>query len=138
MCLNDIGSFLHHEWEKTPLVRPDMNLQMEEFVVMPDHFHGLIAVGDNPYNEETNHIHNKQMNIPNNRFGPQRKNIASIVRCIKSLVTTYARKINPNFKWQANYHDYIVRNEQSFHNFSNYIMKNPTYWGKKKMPKMTK
>ena len=31
-------------------MRPDMNLQMGEFVVMPNHFHAIIIIGENQYN----------------------------------------------------------------------------------------
>jgi hypothetical protein len=38
------------EWEKTLLMRPDMNLTMGEYVVMPNHFHSILIIGDNIYN----------------------------------------------------------------------------------------
>jgi putative transposase len=31
-------------------MRPDMNLQMGEFVIMPNHFHAIIIIGENEYN----------------------------------------------------------------------------------------
>ncbi len=32
-------------------MRPDMNLQMGEFVVMPNHFHAIVIIGENEYNQ---------------------------------------------------------------------------------------
>ena len=40
MHLNDIGNIAEQEWIKTLALRPDMNLELGEFVVMPNHFTG--------------------------------------------------------------------------------------------------
>ncbi len=32
-------------------MRPDMNLQMGAFVVMPNHFHAIVIIGENEYNQ---------------------------------------------------------------------------------------
>jgi hypothetical protein len=67
--------------------------------------------------------------IPNqNRFGPQSKNLASIMRGYKSAVTTYARKNNIPFGWQSRFHDHIIRDDRSYQNISNYILTNPEKW----------
>jgi len=50
MQLNNIGKIVNTEWLKTFELRTDMNLQMGEFVVMPNHFHAIIIIGDNEYN----------------------------------------------------------------------------------------
>jgi len=67
-------------------------------------------------------------NKPQNQFGPQSKNLASIVRGFKSSVTVAARKINPDFQWQSRFHDHIIRNEESFQKITNYIICNPANW----------
>ena len=52
MLLNDIGIIVQNEWLKTPAIRPDMNLLLDAFIVMPNHFHAIICIGDNEYNRE--------------------------------------------------------------------------------------
>ena len=53
MQLSEIGEIVDAEWSKTVEMRPDMNLMMGAYVVMPNHFHGIIIIiGDNPYNAE--------------------------------------------------------------------------------------
>jgi putative transposase len=42
MVLNDIGKIVESEWLNTLNLRPDMNLKLGAFVVMPNHFHGII------------------------------------------------------------------------------------------------
>lgn len=49
MLLNGIGGVVDTEWLKTFEMRPDMNLQMGEYIIMPNHFHAIIIIGDNRY-----------------------------------------------------------------------------------------
>ena len=39
-----IGEIACSEWYKTLELRPDMNLELGEFVVMPNHIHGIIEI----------------------------------------------------------------------------------------------
>ncbi|MCC4213884.1 transposase [Leeuwenhoekiella parthenopeia] len=125
MELSDIGKIAEQEWLKTFEMRPDMNLWMGEFVVMPDHFHAVIGIGKNEFNTQNTSRPNK--------FGPQSKNLASIIRGFKIGVTTNARKTNPDFAWQSLYHDRIIRNEKSHLAISNYIENNVRNWKKDKL-----
>jgi len=70
-----------------------------------------------------------------NRFGPQSKNLASIIRGYKIGVTKNARKINPDFQWQSRFYDIIIRNQKSFYRISNYIINNPQKWKEDKFYK---
>jgi len=47
MVLNEIGEIVQCEWLKTFELRPYINLSMGEYVVMPNHFHGIIGIGKN-------------------------------------------------------------------------------------------
>ena len=146
MQLNEIGKILEQQWIKTPELRPDMNLELDVFVVMPNHFHGIIIIGENQYN--TNRDTNRRdamhcvstpfnTNTPTDttahQFGPQAKNLASIIRGIKSSVTTQAKKSgNNDFAWQSRFHEHIIRNSAEFYNIRNYIINNPASWDKDK------
>ncbi len=135
MELSPIGKIAESEWLKTFELRPDMNLYQGEFVVMPNHFHAIIGVGENRYNinggdymDAMHGVPTKTPTNPINQFRPQSKNLASIIRGFKSSVTIAARKIDPTFKWQSRYHDHIIRDEASFHRITNYIIQNPAKW----------
>ena len=124
MQLNEIGKTAEQEWIKTPGIRPDMNLELGEFVVMPNHFHAIIIIGHNKYNASHGNGRDAMHRVSadgKNKFGPQSKNLASIVRGFKSAVTTFARKIPTDFAWQPRYHDHIIRNSGSFQRIQNYI-----------------
>lgn len=126
MQLNDIGKLTEEEWLKTIELRPDMNLELGQFVVMPNHFHGIIIIGNNEYNYNSNLLASHKTSV--NSFGPQSKNLSSIIRGFKSSVTKNARVINPQFKWQERFHDHIIRDARSFNNIQNYIYNNPNNW----------
>lgn len=97
-----------------------MNLQMGEYVVMPNHFHAIIIIGENQYNSN-------QIDAPN-QFGPQSKNLASIIRGFKSGVTINARKIHANFSWQARFHDHVIRDDDEYLRIASYIASNVMNW----------
>ena len=65
-----------------------------------------------------------------NTFGPQSKNVASIVRGFKIGVTKYARNHGIDFAWQTRYYDHIVRNEQAYNRILFYIQNNINQWNK--------
>jgi REP element-mobilizing transposase RayT len=66
--------------------------------------------------------------------------IGDIIGAYKSLVANECLKIwktkwvgaNPPPKmgklWQTNYHEHIIRNQQSYQNISEYIVNNPAKW----------
>jgi putative transposase len=130
MELSELGKVAETEWLKTLETRPDMNLELAEFVVMPNHFHGIIMVGENSYNGRNaiSNISNAEANNPTNKFGPQSKNIASVIRGFKSRVTSYARANEITFGWQARFHDHIIRSEEDYHRIATYIINNPAQW----------
>ena len=135
MRLSELGIIVETEWLKTPEIRPDMNLTMGEFKVMPNHFHAIVMIGENVYNtgihgDENNGIKSIDKARENNanKFGPQSKNLGSIIRGFKSSVTTCARKLNIDFAWQARFHDHIIRNHNEFIKISHYIANNPANW----------
>ena len=172
MCLSEIGGIAQSEWLKSPDIRPDMNLELGAFVVMPNHFHGIVIIGKNKYNRRDGDggrgndggnidggdgagvggvsggrgvvggrgaMHCASTDIYmdtdtntntkiKNKFGPQRKNLASVIRGFKSSVTIQAHKINADFAWQSLYDDRIIRDNPSFDRIRNYINTNTKNW----------
>ena len=62
---------------------------------------------------------------PINKFGPQSHNLASIIRGFKSMITSYAKKNNIQFKRQSNYYEHVVRNSNDLEKILQYIERNP-------------
>jgi hypothetical protein len=72
MYPEEIGLFTLASWQNTPLIRPDMNIQLEEFVLMPNHFHGILIIGNNQFNQNLTYNNDKlevEENAPLN-IGP--------------------------------------------------------------------
>lgn len=97
-----------------------MNLELGEFVVMPNHIHGIIMIGSNEYNSQRRDaMHCVSTNANDteykNQFAPQSKNLSSIIRGYKSAVTSYARKNGIEFDWQPRFHDHIIRSIDDYH-----------------------
>ena len=118
-----------------------MNLLMGEYITMPNHWHRIITIGENEYNRSRDAMHcvsadeprpstkiTNNPNIPKNKFGPQSKNLSTVIRGFKIAITTNARLILPEFGWQFRFHNHIIRNQKSFNNISNYIINNPKNW----------
>ncbi|MBC9796190.1 hypothetical protein IBL28_09440 [Sinomicrobium sp. FJxs] len=144
MVPSDIGKIVEEEWIKGPVLRLDMNLKLGEFVVMPNHFHGIIVIGENQYNMRdesarrgamhcaptTMHCIPTHGNTAKNQFGPQYKNLASVIRGFKIGVTRNARPIIPSFAWQSGFYDRIIRDKQEYDRIVKYISDNPGNWEK--------
>ena len=50
MRLSEVGKCLMEQIEKTSQMRPDMNIDIPLFVIMPNHVHLVIFIGNNEYN----------------------------------------------------------------------------------------
>lgn len=149
MELNDLGKIVVEEWQKTAQLRPEIDLG--PFVVMPNHFHGIIRIIDlankNYSNDvgsrravtlpklETSDIQiNDPIGIAENfeRFGkPIAGSIPTIVRAFKSAVTKRINELRatPGLPiWQRNYYEHIIRNAKEFQEIESYILNNPLNW----------
>jgi REP element-mobilizing transposase RayT len=111
----DIGKATHKHWEQIPEFHPYVHL--DEFIVMPDHLHGILFF--NRPNKDTWEV---------NKFGGQRKNLASVIRGFKGSVKKYAILNNIEFEWQPRYYDRVIRDEKEYDNIRAYIYNNPDNW----------
>jgi putative transposase len=128
MQLSEIGKIANQYWNEIPLHFPFVELG--EFVVMPNHVHGIIIINKpddaNAVVVETQNF--ASLREQQNKFGPQSKNLASIIRGFKSGVKKYATMNHIDFAWQSRFHDHIIRNDESFQRISEYIRNNPLNW----------
>ena len=137
--LSKIGSIVRKCWLAIPDYFPFVIL--DEFIIMPNHIHGIIIInhGDDCLNiVETGFkpvstefcVSTIMKKINNqNKFGPQSKNLPSIIRGFKIGVTKYCRR-NTNIWniWQSRFYDRIIRNEQELNRIRKYIVENPQCW----------
>jgi putative transposase len=119
MVLNEYGKIVKNRWEW--LFRQYRYIELDEYAVMPNHFHGIVnIVGD-------------VNNVGDGRDRPLR-GIKPLSQLIGAFKTTSSKLIHQNglidFKWQRSYHDRIIRDEYELNRIRNYIKTNPQNWAK--------
>jgi putative transposase len=118
--LNFFGRIVTEEWERSRNIRQE--IELDTFVVMPNHIHGLVMVA--------NHNVGATSRSPLPR-GPAKRSLSAFVAGFKSSAS---RRINafrgtPGLPvWQRNYYEHVIRNEQSLSRIRQYIVDNPLRW----------
>ena len=143
MILSEIGKLVHQFWMEIPNHFP--HIRLGEFVVMPDHMHGILILDRNSRrdvspkhpNISTQHpnISNDEsfdiQNHPHHHFSsisPKSGSIPVAIRSFKSVLSKHAHKLNKDFQWQKLYHDRIIRDFEEFIRIKYYIQNNPKNW----------
>ncbi len=126
MLLNNPGKIVEEEWLKTREIREYIDL--DNYVIMPNHFHGIIiesSVG------ATRWVAPQAPQAPTALKATtlQPCSLAAIIGQFKSKVTKRIKQIGiHNFKWQRNYYEHIIRNEEDLFRIRKYIELNPLKW----------
>lgn len=135
MELSVFGRVVEDEWAKTSSIRP--NVEIDAFVVMPNHFHAIVVVASDehdgtavpPYAPTT--VGHQSLTGERRAFRSPSQTLGAVVRGFKSAAT---RRINDLRRmpgtpiWQRNYYEHIIRNERSLQRIRHYIASNPRHW----------
>ena len=155
MKYTDLGLSANDCLQAIPSHFPDA--EIPEWIVMPNHIHAIIIINA-PFVETqnlashikqtTHHVetqnfasqiqqktnHSETQNFASlqgetlQKFGPQSKNLASIIRGFKIGVTKYANEHEISFAWQPRFHDHIIRNPYEMNRIADYINNNVVRW----------
>ncbi len=119
-----IGIIANEYWQKIPEHFPFVIL--DEFVVMPNHVHGIINISKPTIDKAGSEM----QNVPDytNKFGSQSGNISSIVRGYKAGVKSFATINKIDFAWQPRFHDHIIRDDDELKRIRKYIQENKSNW----------
>ncbi|GAB4481015.1 MAG: transposase [Anaerolineales bacterium] len=140
MRLNAWGEIVREEWFKTAQIRPYVRLYDDEFVVMPNHVHGIIWIVGDDVGARRRHCRGTAPPCPYGdavpdhveQFGkPVPGSIPTIVRAFKSAVThrINALRGTPGAPvWQRNYYEHVICDERALHAIRQYITENPLRW----------
>ncbi len=125
MKVNPSGRAVQEEWLKTAEIRS--NVQLDEFVVMPNHVHGIIMILNR--RDTARHIPAARSIPTVEKFSePVSGSLPTIVRAFKSAVTkriNILRSTPGGLVWQQNYYEHIIRNDRSLNRIREYIHYNP-------------
>lgn len=126
MILNEYGKIAEKCWLDLP--NHYKNCFLDEFIIMPDHMHGIVIIENvgNGFKPFPTHDDPK----------PTIKNhgLSEIMRGFKTFSSKNINIQNHEkiFAWQKSFHDHIIRNEKSLSNIREYIRNNPVKWESEK------
>ena len=85
MQLNEFGKIVRNEWDKSFVIRHE--LLPDEFVVMPNHFHGIVRLIDEPVRtHDRASLRNDIGDVVGAAYRPP-KSISSFMAGVKSVIT---------------------------------------------------
>ncbi len=111
--LNKLGQLVASEWKKT--AAPQSNLAKDAFIVMPNHFHAIVA-------------------LPKSNQRQEKDNDILVGEVIRDFKAAAREKVNAFLNtpeaplWQPDYHTRPIRNYPSIEAFRRYIADNPASW----------
>ena len=118
--LNKAGEIIEKVWMSLP--KQFTNVKLDEFVIMPDHFHGII-IFENKKEGLMNQARTKEKNwiLMKNK----KDTLGEITRAFKAKATKLIHEDGfKEFKWHRNYYDHIVRDEKELLIIRKYIKNN--------------
>jgi putative transposase len=143
VILNEFGKIIENEWVKTGQIRK--NVIIDEYVIMPNHLHGIIIIKNDHDDRRGTLRHADDRNADDyngtlqrastsniESFGkPVFGSLPTIVRSFKSTTTKQINELRnmPEIPlWQRNYYEHVVRNDDDLNEIREYIINNPLKW----------
>ncbi|MGK7952752.1 MAG: transposase [Xenococcaceae cyanobacterium] len=142
MRLNQYGEIVAETYQWLSQRYP--YLILDEWIIMPNHFHGIMVITDQPRRGSSrtaptgyvaptltrNDIVLTDKNLPIN---PElkRKPLGRLIGAFKTVSTKQINLIrnSPGTPvWQRNYYEHIIRNEELLNKIREYIINNPVSW----------
>jgi REP element-mobilizing transposase RayT len=139
MVPNAAGKMVATTWMEMPQHYPGVVL--DAFIVMPDHFHGIMIVGAGPRARPCVHGRDRSPRLDvhgkgHPQGGAPTFSLFDAVQRFKSLTTTRYRygvigqKWTPfnGRLWQRNYYEHVIRDDADLYAIRQYIAGNPARW----------
>ena len=154
MRLNTTGHIAADYWQAIP--RHFQMVELDAWVAMPNHFHGIVWITDvgathaSSLRGNTSSLRGNTSSLRGNASplrrnasslrgnasplrasGPPRRSLGAIIGSFKSAT---AKRINALRGtsgapiWQRNYHEHIIRSDESLNRIRQYILDNPAQW----------
>ena len=149
MILSDAGIIVSNYFTGIPAYHK--RIVLDEWIVMPNHFHCIIMLGDYGFDNGVSDIGDDDNNVEKihefflrimsktpteNQIKQYRKfrRKMLIPKIIGKFQMQTSKQINiinntpGNKNWQYNYHDHVIRNDAEHQRIKNYIRNNPLKW----------
>ena len=109
VILNSWGLIVVQQWQW--LATQYNYIQIDQYSVMPDHFHGILAITRN------GHDRSLQQKV---------KSLSQLIGAFKTTSSKLIRKSGfIEFQWQKSFYEHIIRSEKSLDHIRLYIEQNP-------------
>ena len=117
-----------------------LGIELDHFIAMPNHIHGII-VRTQRFTPEIKDVINQNSTDSMNKLIEYRKSpsrsqmLHEMVRTFKAVVSYHIRRSGktPEFSWQREYYDHIIRNPKELDRIRTYILNNPCKWQEDKL-----
>lgn len=134
MILNDAGRMVQGVWDELPVRYP--GVQIDSFVIMPNHIHGIILLTGSTHRRGESRIRPNKGDHKDRPYGTLPGTIGRVMQGFKSITTRKyiigARDNGwPPFEkrlWQRNYYERVVRDDSEMHRVREYVTGNPARW----------
>jgi REP element-mobilizing transposase RayT len=140
MVLNECGEIAFRQWWWLESQYP--YVKSHEFIVMPNHIHGLPEIRKDDHHQDKISIlqvgTGRDLSLPEGLKFPSKK-IKPLSELVGAYKTTVSKQIHllyssnsilppGEFQWQRSFYDQIVEDEKSYNAIRNYIRANPSHW----------
>ncbi len=131
MVLNDAGIMVEKYWNEIP--QHFTHVTLDEYVVMPNHFHGIIFIVGAGSSRPDSPGSSRDRCEDYGKEGRENRTpaVGNIVAYFKYQSTKHINVMrNGEFQkfWQRNYYERVIRNEKELFETRQYIINNPMNW----------
>ncbi len=139
MHINQLGKIVQTEWLKSAKMRP--NLRLDEWIVMPNHLHGIVWIVESEHQQKSNsspvllaeaNCRDLSNESSKQSFHRKANSLGSFIGGFKASVTKQINQFRKNTSipiWQRNYYESIIQDERALDSIREYIQQNPQRWG---------
>jgi REP element-mobilizing transposase RayT len=126
MRANEFGCVVSKEWFGSADIRAEIKLYPDEFVVMPNHIHGIVWILD--------HVGATGPRVGAHGRAPLQRPPRSLGAFVAGFKSAVTKRINmmrgtPGAAvWQRGYYEHIIRDDESLNRIREYILQNPLRW----------
>jgi REP element-mobilizing transposase RayT len=132
--LNVVGELIKFWWKELKNRFPV--IETDEFVIMPNHLHGIIIVVDPTVGADRRVGPDRAAARPANQGAHIGAPLPRIIQWFKTMTTNeYIRGVKQlgwtpfhEQLWQRGYFDHVIRNDASLNRIRQYIIENPARW----------
>jgi putative transposase len=123
MILNQYGAIVRDVWEGLADLVSD--IEIDEYVIMPNHFHAIISIDKSP--ESTEVCKNLDIDDIKTRRKMILPKAVGRFKMLTAKAINQSREIEGSF-WQRNYYERVIRSEEDCQIIRQYIINNPAQW----------